>query len=168
MSIILIGFMGIGKSAVGKKLANKLNMKFIDMDSEIERRERNTIKEIFKEHGQEYFRILEGKLLTELCSINNIIVATGGGIVTQENNCKILENKKTVVFLDGSVETIIEHISNEVNKRPLLKDSEDLPMDISNLLSERYDAYKKASDVIINVDNKNVDEVVSELLVYIV
>lgn len=167
MNIIIIGFMGVGKSVVGELLSKKLNMNFIDMDYEIEKRQGMTISEIFNSKGQEYFRKLENELLDELSKKDNYIISTGGGIVTREENCKILRKQKVVVFLDANVKTIIRNVSNEIEKRPLLKGSSDLEGQIMNLLNERYEHYKECSNINIDVNNKNIDEVVSQILVYI-
>ncbi|MEF9992509.1 MAG: shikimate kinase [Peptostreptococcaceae bacterium] len=167
MNIIIIGFMGVGKSVVGDKLARILNMQFIDMDTEIEKREKCTIPEIFKNKGQDYFRDAEKKLIKELVEKDNFVVSTGGGIVTQSENCKILKEQKHVVFLDADVNTIIEHVCNEMEKRPLLKESKNLQEKVNELMIERYSDYKESSNIMIDVNNKNINEVVSQILVYI-
>lgn len=167
MNIIIIGFMGVGKSVVGELLSKTLNMNFIDMDEEIEKREGCTITEIFNLKGQEYFRKVERELLEEMSKKDNYIISTGGGIVTREENCKILRKQKIVVFLDANVKTIIRNVSNEIEKRPLLKGSINLEDKIMELLNERYDHYKECSNINIDVNDKNIDEVVSQILVYI-
>lgn len=167
MNVIIIGFMGVGKSVVGELLARTLNMNFIDMDEEIEKREGCSITEIFNLKGQEYFRKVERELLEEMSKKDNYIISTGGGIVTREENCKILRKQKIVVFLDANVKTIIRNVSNEIEKRPLLKGSINLEDKIMELLNERYDRYKECSNINIDVNDKNIDEVVSQILVYI-
>jgi len=167
MKLVLIGFMGVGKTSVGKKLAEKLNLKFIDTDYEIEKLENKTISQIFEDYGEEYFRSLETKVLKNSLKEKNIIISTGGGIITNKENYEILKNEKNVIFLDASVETIISHLYNEINKRPLLKNSKNLSDKIEELLSIRYEKYKEVSDILIKVDNKNIDEVISQILVYI-
>ena len=167
MKLVLIGFMGVGKTSVGKKLAKKLDFKFIDTDYEIEKLENKTISQIFEDYGEEYFRSLETKVLKNSLKEKNIIISTGGGIITNKENYEILKNEKNVIFLDASVETIISHLYNETNKRPLLKNSKNLSDKIEELLSIRYEKYKEVSDILIKVDNKNIDEVISQILVYI-
>ena len=167
MKLVLIGFMGVGKTSVGKKLAKKLDFKFIDTDYEIEKLENKTISQIFEDYGEEYFRSLETKVLKNSLKEKNIIISTGGGIITNKENYEILKNEKNVIFLDASVETIISHLYNETNKRPLLKNSKNLSDKIESLLSIRYEKYKEVSDILIKVDNKNIDEVISQILVYI-
>lgn len=167
MKLILIGFMGVGKTSVGKKLAEKLNLKFIDTDYEIEKSENKTISQIFEDYGERYFRTLETKVLKNALKEENIIISTGGGIITNKENYEILKNEKNVIFLDASTKTIINHLCNETNKRPLLKDSKNLISKIEELLSIRYEKYKEVSDILIEVNNKNIDEVISQILVYI-
>jgi shikimate kinase len=167
MRIILIGFMGVGKTSVGKELAKRLEVDFIDTDCEIEKIVNKDIPEIFKNYGEKYFRKLETKVLKDLIQHNDIIISTGGGIITSEENREILKNEEKIIFLDASTETIIEHLSKEVHKRPLLKDSENLYKRIDELMSMRYNKYKEVCDISIDVNGKNIDEVISQILVYI-
>ena len=97
----------------------------------------------------------------------DIVMATGGGIITTKENYNILKNEEKVIFLDGSVETIINHVQNERNQRPLLKESENLSKKIEELLSIRYEKYIEVSDILIDINGKNIDEVISQILVYI-
>ncbi|WP_195939755.1 shikimate kinase [Romboutsia sp. 1001713B170131_170501_G6] len=167
MRVVIIGFMGSGKSVVGRKLAKELKMEYVDMDTKIEEIEKRSITDIFKEDGEVYFRNVETKLLKDLTTEDNIIISTGGGIVSKNENIDILKNEQNVILLDASVSTIKKNISNEINKRPLLKESKDVEETIKTLLLGRIDKYNKASNIKINVDSKNIDEVVSEILVYI-
>ncbi|MCR8745201.1 shikimate kinase [Romboutsia lituseburensis] len=167
MKLILIGFMGTGKTVIGKKISNKSNIKFVDMDNEIEKRENMTITKIFEINGEQYFRILETKVLKDLLKENNIIISTGGGIVTTDENLDILKKEKNVVFLDGNVETIKRNVSRELDKRPLLKNSSNIYDTIEKLLNQRYDKYNSTCDIKIDINDKNIQEVVSEILVSI-
>lgn len=167
MKIIIVGFMGVGKTSVGKRLAEKLNFDFIDTDYEIELSQDMSISNIFQNYGESYFRKLEKQTLKNVLNRNNIVISTGGGIITDKDNYNILKNEEKVIFLDASVETIIKHLHNEINKRPLLYESENLRKKIEELLSNRYEKYIDISDIIIDVNDKNIDEVISQILVYI-
>ena len=109
MNIFLVGPMGSGKSSLGKKLSKSLDKKFIDTDKEIEKKEKKTINEIFENNGEKYFREKEKEFLINIPNNLNIIIATGGGIITnQENRKKLKENK--VIFLNASIELSLIHI----------------------------------------------------------
>jgi shikimate kinase len=166
MKTILIGFMGTGKTSVGKLLSSKLNTKFIDMDNEIEKREQKTISNIFKDCGEDYFRQLESNLLKELLKEDNIVISTGGGIITKQENIEILKEEKRVIFLDASVEKIQKNVSKEIDTRPLLKESKNIYETINNLLEKRLHQYNNISDIKISINDKNINEVVSEILVH--
>ena len=119
MNIFLVGPMGSGKSSLGKKLAKSLDKKFIDTDKEIEKKEDKTINEIFENNGEKYFREKEKEFLKSIPNSLNMVIATGGGIVTdQENREKLKENR--VIFLNASVERQSKRTSRS-DKRPLLK-----------------------------------------------
>lgn len=166
-NIILIGFMGTGKTTVGKELARIKDMDFLDMDLELEKKEKKTINQIFKEHGEVYFREKESELLKEISCLENTIISTGGGVVENESNGEILKNIKNVIWLDGNVNTIANNLENEIDKRPKLKNINDLKNYIQELLNHRYEKYRKCSDIKINIDDKNIAQVVREILVYI-
>lgn len=166
-NIILIGFMGTGKTTVGKELARIKDMDFLDMDLELEKKEKKTINQIFNEHGEVYFREKESELLKEISCLENTIISTGGGVVENESNAEILKNIKNVIWLDGNVNTIANNLENEIDKRPKLKNINDLKNYIQELLNHRYEKYRKCSDIKINIDDKNIAQVVREILVYI-
>ena len=167
MRAILIGFMGVGKTSVGKRLAKKLNFDFIDTDYEIELVEKKSISKIFEQDGEKYFRKLENNLLKDLVKNDNIVISTGGGIITTKENFDILKHEKNVIFLDGSIKTIINNLHNDISQRPLLKGSENLSKKIEELLSIRYEKYRQVSDILIDINDKKIEEVISQILVYI-
>lgn len=166
-NVILIGFMGSGKTTIGKIIADKKNMKFIDMDLEIEKMENKKINQIFSENGEKYFRDKESSLLKQLCSLKNSVISTGGGIIENEFNIEILKKQPYVIWLDANEDTIENNVKNEIEKRPKLKEDDNLKLSIKNLLNKRYDKYKESANIRVNVNNKNVDQVVSDILVYI-
>ncbi|MFR8871893.1 shikimate kinase [Paraclostridium sordellii] len=166
-NIILIGFMGSGKTTIGEKLSLMKNMRFIDLDLEVEKLEKKTINDIFTEKGEQYFRNIESKLLEKYCYLDDVVISTGGGIVEGNDNIEILKNKKNVIWLDGNVDTILNHLRNETHKRPKLKDEKNLEEYIKKLLDYRKDKYNKSSNIKIDINGKNIEQVISEILVYI-
>lgn len=136
--IVLIGFMGTGKSTVGQQLAAAMGRTFADSDSEVEKREGVPVRELFAEKGEPYFRKAETRALTELLSGGSRIVATGGGAVLAEENRNLMLRKGFVVCLEASAETIISRVSGDSN-RPLLQGN--VEGRVKALLKERASAY---------------------------
>ena len=167
MRIILIGFMGVGKTTIGKIIAKKLKLNFVDMDNYIEKREGKSISKIFEEYGEQHFRELESESLKDLIKSDNIVISTGGGIVTKKENSDILKKEKIVIFLDANTQTILNNIYKEIDKRPLLSNSKNIEYTISNLLNQRYEKYNSICDIKIDINEKNIEEVVSQILVNI-
>ena len=167
MKIIMIGFMGSGKSTISKELSNILNMKNIDMDYEIENETNLKINEIFENYGEEYFRKLETKMLKEIISDDKIIISTGGGIINSTINLEILKNTQNVIFLDANEQTIMYNLKNEINNRPLLKNSTNIEQTIKKLINQRYDKYMYVADKVIDVNKKNINEITKEIINYI-
>ena len=126
-----------------------------------------SIVDIFEKYGENRFREIESKLLEKIALEDDIIISTGGGIIKVDDNRKLLKKQDNVVFLNGSIDTLVKNVSNDIYKRPLLKDSTDLYIKIEELLKERYEKYKESSNIIIDINNKNINEVVSQILVYI-
>ena len=126
-----------------------------------------SIVDIFEKYGENRFREIESKLLEKIALEDDIIISTGGGIIKIDDNRKLLKKQDNVVFLNGSIDTLVKNVSNDIYKRPLLKDCTDLYIKIEELLSERYEKYKESSNIIIDINNKNINEVVSQILVYI-
>lgn len=156
-NIILCGFMGSGKTTVGKELARKMNFKFIDTDELIEKEQGITIKEIFEKHGEDYFRNLEHEICKKVSNMRNCIISTGGGVMTYKRNCDVLKNKNKIIFLDASFNIICKRIGNN-NVRPLFDDLEKA----KQLYDERKKKYLDASDYIVSGD-MSVEETVLEI-----
>ena len=160
-NIALIGLMGSGKSTVGALLAQKLNMNFVDIDAEIEKKEKITISEIFMQKGEPYFREAETQTIKDFTSQNNQIISTGGGAVQDKKNLGILKQNCTVIYLKASPEVLFSRIKEDTS-RPLLQNAEPQKT-LEELLEKRQENYKKA-DIIINTDSKIVDEVLNEII----
>lgn len=161
-NIILIGFMGCGKSTVAKELAEKLDMKVIDMDSEIEREEGRSISDIFAEDGEDYFRSLETSFLERAQGKRKKIISTGGGIVTREQNVELLHNIGTVVFLQADIDHILNNVKSDTT-RPLLQ-TDDIKGKITEMLELREPMYLSAADVIIQASGKTIENIVDEMV----
>lgn len=162
MIISLIGFMGTGKSAVGKELAERLNYQHLDTDREIEKRTGRSIPEIFESEGEEYFRKLESELLKDILEDNGeIVLSTGGGIVLSPLNRKLLKEKSIPVLLEAGAREIYERVKNDTH-RPLLRVSDPLA-EIENLLAERKEYYHEFN-LRIKTDGLEIEEIAEEIL----
>ena len=150
MNIVLIGFMGSGKTTVGKALANNLKFSFLDTDEYIEERARMKISDIFATQGEKYFRELERSILGELTDRDHTVIATGGGLPLIEENRKRLNEQ-----------TLWKHLEGDCS-RPLLA-GENPRKKIQELLLERIPIYRQASDYCIEVDNRCIDEISKEI-----
>ena len=162
-NIILIGFMGVGKGTVARALVKKSGMFAIDTDDLIESMENRKIKKIFEEEGEPYFRALEKKTALWLeNSVKSTIISTGGGFYKQENIKKIGK----VVYLKSSFQGILDRINNAPNaesklkKRPLLQNMEEA----LKLYDSRVKEYEKVAKIIVDVENKDVEDIVKEIL----
>lgn len=157
-NIILIGFMGSGKTTVGFKLSYKLRTPVEDTDKIIENREGKSIKDIFAENGEAYFRALETQILQELTGRQYTrIYSVGGGTPVKEENRKLLKECGTVVYLRNKPETIYERLKDDTT-RPLLQCENPLEK-IRELLASRKDAYEDCADIIIDTDEMSLEEV---------
>lgn len=162
-NIILIGFMGVGKGTVARALVKKSNMFAIDTDDLIESMENRKIKKIFEVEGEPYFRALEKKTALWLeDSVKDTIISTGGGFYKQENINKIGK----VVYLKSSFQGILDRINNAPNaanklkKRPLLQNLEEA----QKLFDSRVTEYEKVAKIVVDVENKDIKDIVKEIL----
>jgi len=150
--IFLTGFMGSGKSTLGEKLASLRHLNFIDLDHYIEKKEKKTISSIFKNDGEDTFRVMETKNLLEILKIAEpCIIALGGGTVCFGDNLALIKNKDLLVYLELPVSILAERLKQSRQKRPLLKKflDEDLVKNIGEQLEKR-ESYYKQSHVIVN------------------
>ena len=159
-NIFLVGFMGAGKSTVGKILADKIGYDYCDADKFIEEQAGTTITQIFAEHGEPYFRDLESESLETLAKKEKLVVATGGGVVQRDRNWDAMKGNGTTIYLKASVETIWERIKNDTS-RPLLQ--VDNPVETAReLLNKRTPMYEKA-DIVLNTDKLSLQQVADEV-----
>lgn len=155
MRLYLIGMPGCGKSTLGKKLAEKLNSEFIDMDTYIEKQACMFIDEIFAAYGEEYFRALETNVLKEFNQMDNVIIATGGGVIKNKNNKKLMDGK--CIYLHASIEDLKIRLEHSDIIRPLLQTKT-----VEELYNERKELYAYFAD--IEVDNKNIDNAIKDII----
>ncbi|MFQ8625518.1 MAG: shikimate kinase [Candidatus Gastranaerophilaceae bacterium] len=161
-NIILIGMMGSGKTTIGAALSEKLSdFQYIDIDNEIEKGTQKKISEIFLQHGEPYFRMLETDKLKKFCTGEKRIISAGGGAFENEENRKIMLNNGNVIYLKASPEEIYNRIKNEVH-RPLLKKNFSIEK-IEFIMKNREKNYKKAHFT-INTTAKTPQVIVEEIL----
>ncbi len=159
--IAIIGFMGVGKTSIGEKLSDELNYEFIDTDKLIEKNENQSITNIFKTKGEDYFRTQEKQTLKNLLNNDKHVLSCGGGIIINNENIKLLKQNFIIVWLFSNIETSIKRITD--NSRPLINDNS---LDkIKNLYKKRLPLYAKTCDIAINIDNKSIKEI-SQAIVY--
>jgi shikimate kinase len=158
-NIVLLGFMGTGKSTVGKHLANSLAWDFVDTDCEIGEVTNLSVAEIFRRHGETRFRSEERIVVARLSQQEQIVIATGGGTVLNPQNWEALAQNGIMIGLHASIEAILNRIGHK-NDRPLLKGSREA---IEKLWSDRQACYAQA-DFTVDTSEKNIDEVVNEIL----
>lgn len=161
--IILIGYMGAGKTTVGKLLARQQDLAFYDTDAMIEAHEGRRISDIFADEGEECFRNMETSLIKELIEkkLSDAVLSVGGGLPVREENRRLLKELGIVIYLTASRETIIERVSGSED-RPLLQ-GENLSEKIERMLSVRGPLYEEAADILVNTDQKTSDELVKEI-----
>ncbi|HOZ75267.1 MAG TPA: shikimate kinase [Flavobacterium sp.] len=164
--IILLGYMGSGKTEIAKLLAGKIGFTHLDLDHLIEIREQMSIPELFKNKGDLYFRKVEHLLLKELMASNNqFVLSLGGGTPCYADNHKLLQKDKAIsIYLKASIETLYERLAQNKSQRPLIvsETNEDLKEFIAKHLFERSFFYNKASHTVV-VDSKSPDAIVSEI-----
>ena len=161
-NIFLIGYMGTGKSTVAASMAKQYGMEVLEMDQMIVDREGMSISDIFAEHGEEYFRNVETKLLLEIQTQENKIVSCGGGVVLRKQNVEEMHKGGSIVLLSAKPETILERVKDD-DSRPLLQGNKTVQF-ISEMMEKRRTKYESAADIIIQTDNKQVVDICNEIL----
>lgn len=157
-NIFLIGFMGTGKTSLGKKIALKIQRKFIDLDSYIETEMKMSIADLFKKYGENEFRIIERDSLSKLIENNQQIISCGGGTPLFKNNMELMLSNGCVVYIESSIGKLFHRLKRNRIKRPLIADlnDEELLVFIKTKLNERNIVYKKAHLIHNTDDSKEV------------
>jgi len=154
-NIALIGFMGAGKSAVGRALAAKLDMEFVDLDSLIEKKAGRSIAEIFARDGEAAFRSMEAETTAQVAGKEKKVIACGGGIVLEQNNIDIIKKSSIIVYLAAEPAVLLRRVLNGKERRPLLEVA-DPAAAIDGLLKYRRPLYEKAADIIIDTSQLDI------------
>ena len=162
-NLALIGFMGTGKTAVGRVLADRLSMQFIELDALIEQRAGKTIPEIFTQDGEIAFRELEIEATRDVAEKENTVVACGGGVVLNQINIDRLRKHSVIVYLTASPEAILKRTLSDKNERPLLV-AEDKAGEVKKLLEFRQPFYERAADITVDTSGLDVAGVVEKII----
>lgn len=160
-TIILIGMMGAGKSTIGKLLAEKLKVKFIDVDSEIVKNTAMSISDIFSKYGEKYFRDIEANTIKSVFNNKDLVISLGGGAFESDDIREYLIGSSSIIYLKTSPEIIYERIKLD-KSRPLLKDNMSVEK-INYIINEREKNYELAK-FIISTDNKEPEQIADEIL----
>lgn len=162
MNIVLCGMMGVGKSSVGIRIAEKTGRRWFDTDVVISGRH-GKISDIFEFYGEAHFRALETEVVRELVCSDHLVISTGGGLVLKVENSKLLKEKGKIFFLRANVSTLLSRVHGD-DTRPLLRDSSKTEDTLNCLLKERTPIYEQVADFIVDVDGKTVEEVADEII----
>lgn len=161
-NIVLIGFMGAGKSTVSEYLSTMFAMKVIEMDQVIAEREQMSIPDIFETYGEEYFRNRETELLEELQSERNVVISCGGGTAMRSRNVREMKKNGKVILLTASPEEIYRRVK-DTDDRPVLDGKKNI-RGISELMEQRREKYESAADSVICTDQKTVLQICEEIV----
>ena len=160
-NLVLTGMMGVGKSTVGKKLAKKLGLKFVDVDQLIEKKEKVRIKDIFENKGENYFRKIEKQITLDVLKNKNLLIALGGGAFLNSSIRKEIKNSCISFWLDLNIKILSTRLKN-VRKRPLL-DKDNLEGSINRIYSERKKIYSE-SDYRIKIKSTKANEAIEKII----
>lgn len=160
-NLVLVGFMGSGKTAIGRRVADRLGLTFVDMDAEIERKAGRKISQIFAEEGESYFRFLERREAMELAKKEGQVIATGGGVVLDADNLKDFSKTGIVLCLWIDGDTAFER-TKRAKDRPLLE-AEDRRKKIDTLLEKRAPLYRQIENV-VDTRGRPIESVVEDVI----
>ena len=158
-NIVLVGPMGCGKTTVGRRLASKLNQNFFDTDHEIIKKTGVSIDHIFDIEGEKGFRQRESEVLKSLCDMNNIVLATGGGVILLAQNREVLKRAGVVIYLLSVVEQLLRRTAKS-KTRPLLENSSDRQKTITDIVNARDKYYREVATIVIDTTGKKLNKVI--------
>ena len=161
--IVLIGFMGCGKTSVGKRLAKRLDLTFVDTDEMIEQKMGMSVSDIFAGFGETYFRQLETEAIKELSETSSpCVISVGGGLPVQSQNKPYLRNMGKVIFLTATVDVLAERLEADTS-RPMLQGG-DLRKKIISLMEEREEAYREAADLEVDTSRQSFGKIIEKIV----
>lgn len=165
MNVVLTGFMGSGKSAVGRCLAQRLGWSFFDTDEMIERDTHRTIAEIFNQKGEALFRDLESKAVALVSMLDQTVIATGGGVPLKDENMRLLEKNGAIFCLTAKPESLLQRLGSKIVTRPLLKGRDPL-LAMEDLLKAREKSYRRCTHRLAT-DDLTVEQVADRILKFL-
>ena len=166
MNVILIGFMGSGKTTIGKMLSGAARYRFTDTDELIELREKRKINDIFATDGEEYFRDLETAVIKEIANtMDRTVISVGGGLPVRDENRTYMKKNAVTIYLRATVDSLCKRLGGDTT-RPLLK-GDDLRQRIESLMEKRSRIYEEAADFVLDTDSLLPSEVVEKLLEFL-
>lgn len=160
-NIFLIGYMGTGKSTVAAFISKEYGFDVMEMDEMLVQKEGMSVSDIFRNHGEEYFREVETNLLKKICMLTNQVVSCGGGVVLRSQNIEEMKKCGTIVLLSARPETILERVKGD-SSRPLLQGNKNLAF-ITDMLEQRRPKYEGAADIVVQTDGKRVSDICKEI-----
>ena len=159
-NIVLVGFMGTGKTSIGRRISSQLRMRYVDTDEIVERDNRRRISDIFAEDGEPAFRELESEAVRKVSTLHNHVISTGGGVVLKEANMTELKRNGIIFCLTATAEEIYKRVGHQTH-RPLLQDPDPLAK-IQSMLAERRPYYAK-SDHMISTTGRSFSEIITHI-----
>jgi shikimate kinase len=166
VNVAIFGFMGVGKSSVGRRVAEALGMEFVDLDETIVADAGMEIPSIFRERGEKGFRELEKEATRMIAARDGVVIACGGGAVLDEDNLKALRRNSKMILLTADPETILRRVEADGDTRPLLS-AEEKVEPIARLLGQRMPRYLEASDKAVDTSGKTQAQVAREIIEYL-
>lgn len=164
-NIMLIGFMGAGKTTVSHELSRIMQMPEVDMDAYIVKHEERSISDIFAEHGEDFFRDIETECLKEIQQTTSKIVSCGGGAVLRDKNVEYMKQNGVIILLTATPETTLKRVRHSI-ERPILNGNMNVEY-ISGLMDKRKPRYMEVADIIVETDGKEVSEIAEEIILKI-